>query len=333
MMMKLIEHFVDEVGPDFAVLASADNLKDYVKSYFSGTLGAGLAYLKMAAEGYVWSDHFENLKGGNPACSRKPDYVFSGPSTGLALMEAKGSRSGTLKEFDDVVLDGYQGQVEPHLGHFVGGQIATRGYSIGAWMKSTTKAEFRLHHTAVPVSMSHGQPAAAQPSMVVQQHNFATAFTLVHSPELGRSLRLGATGELPQQIPFLRFQWLAERWVTGPFVPYRYWLELVGIPTTMELVEHVWPWYFPFRQPHLFALEERTAAAALRAFLGPADKAADLSPEIRPVGVDLREAARAASPDSIPGAVLPDGLALIGESWRLEDLSRSTWDRRDGSFK
>jgi len=125
---KLVEPHVDDISNDFAILASADKFKDYVKSYFSGTVATGLAYLAMINESYVWSDHFENAGGGNASHARKPDFVFGGHGVGVALMESKGSRSGTLTGFDTTVLDGYVGQVEPHLGYTVGGAMATHGY-------------------------------------------------------------------------------------------------------------------------------------------------------------------------------------------------------------
>src|SRR5262245_42343714 len=39
---SLVEQHVDDTSPDFAVLKTADTFKDYVKSYFAGTLAAGL---------------------------------------------------------------------------------------------------------------------------------------------------------------------------------------------------------------------------------------------------------------------------------------------------
>jgi len=83
-MAALIEMFVNDPGSDFAILASADDIKDFAKSYFSGTVAQGLAYLAMIREGYSWSDHFEALGGGNPAVTRKPDFVFGGHGAGVS---------------------------------------------------------------------------------------------------------------------------------------------------------------------------------------------------------------------------------------------------------
>jgi hypothetical protein len=86
----------------------------------------------MIGDGYTWSDHFESLSGaGNTSATQKPDFVFakSGKSD-VALVESKGTRSTTVS-FNSVVRDGYNDQVEPHLGHKVGTSTATHGYCIG----------------------------------------------------------------------------------------------------------------------------------------------------------------------------------------------------------
>ena len=59
----LVEQHVDDTNSSFAVEASADNFKDYVETYFTGTVAAGIAYLAMIKDGYTWSDHFENIGG------------------------------------------------------------------------------------------------------------------------------------------------------------------------------------------------------------------------------------------------------------------------------
>ncbi|MEO7469446.1 MAG: hypothetical protein ABIV36_20750, partial [Sphingobium limneticum] len=246
-MARLIEQYVDNTSSDFALLSNVKNLKDYVRSYFTGTVAAGLAYMVMINEGYVWSDHFENIGGGNTKKKPKPDYAFAGPATGLALMEAKGSRSGSLGRFDSTVLDGYSRQVEPHLGHSVGSQLAVRGYSIGAWMKSSTCAELRVHHTAPPVQAqptTQSAPAAsgAAVSAIVQRNNFATAFGLVHSPLLSQAIRhddlyIGET----EAVILLRFRWLGQYWLTSPRLPLRRWDDITVVPHILRNLGY-WPW-------------------------------------------------------------------------------------------
>ena len=79
MIRHLVREHVDNISVDFAVMSTADNFKDYVKSYFAGTIASALAYLEMIGDGYVWSDHFENLGGGNTSTKRTPDFVFARP--------------------------------------------------------------------------------------------------------------------------------------------------------------------------------------------------------------------------------------------------------------
>lgn len=337
---RLIEQYVDDTSSDFAILSKADALKDYVKSYFSGTVAAGLAYLFMEREGYVWSDHFENVKGGNPKHRRKPDFVFSGPTTGLALMEAKGSRSGSIGAFDSTVLDGYAGQVEPHLGHVVGGQTAVRGYSIGSWMKSTTAAEFRVHHTAPPTlspTPPNSVPLAGiddgEVATDIQRNNFATAFGLAHSPVLSNALRHGTEGSrYPGIVPFLRFRWLDQYWVTSPLVPSTSWPVVSNLPLTLLYATSDWPWLRPFVESHLFAIREDVAELALRSFLNDVVDT-DRSPiPFAVMGDDLRNRARGLDREGRGGAVFADGLALITAGSAIDELELVYWRPGDNDF-
>ncbi len=339
-MARLIEQYIDNTSSNFAIMSNVDSLKDYVKSYFVGTVAAGLAYMTMINEGYVWSDHFENVGGGNPKTKRKPDYVFAGPATGLALMEAKGARSGNIHTFDGRVLDGYSGQVEPHLGHQVGGQTAVRGYSIGAWMQSTTQTELRLHHTAPPAApqTQAPSPSTATSSSVgvatsIQRSNFATAFALAHSPMLANSIR--REGELTLEdevVPFLRFRWLGHYWLSSPQLPIsswrgtaNYWRVLRAIPFR--------GWINPFYRPQTFAIREDIGRLALRSFL---DDRADADREVIPFKVvddDLREQARTYEREGVGGAVFPDGLALIASGAKIDELGLLLWRRATSDFE
>lgn len=320
MVAKLVEPHVDDVSNDFAILASADKFKDYVKSYFSGTVATGLAYLAMAHEKYVWGDHFENAGGGNTAHTRKPDFVFGGLSTGVALMESKGSRSGSLSGFDATVLDGYTDQVEPHLGHSVGGAMATHGYCIGAWLKSTTTAELRVHHTKVPTPAGPARTTATPSLVTIQRHNFATAFSLAHSPHLGASLRRGESSY--SEIGFLRTRWLDRNWLTyfGPGavdqLDYKYW----------RLVFDHYPYECPpWPRPYFFAIEETIATTALRIFLG-GERGAPEEGEIAPIEEGIRGDAREYRGEGIRGAVFPDGLAIFSQSKRSLRFEPALWD-------
>lgn len=339
-MARLIEQYVDDTTPEFAVLSKVDTLKDYVKSYFTGTVAAGLAYLFMDREGYIWSDHFENVKGGNPKHSRKPDFVFSGPTAGVALMEAKGSRSGSIGTFDSTVLKGYSGQVEPHLGHVVGSQTAVRGYSIGSWMKSTTAAEFRIHHTApsmpsptprtsIPVADMDANEVATD----IQKNNFATAFGLAHSPVLANALRHGTDRSQPMEVvPFLRFRWLDQYWVTSPLISSTSWSEVSNVPFALLYSASAWPRLRPLIHSHLFAIHADVAKLALRTFLNDAVDT-DRSPIPFPVmGSDVRDRARGLDREGIGGAVFADGLALISPGAAIDNLELVDWHRGNNEF-
>ncbi|WP_417519737.1 hypothetical protein [Minwuia sp.] len=320
---KLVEPHVDDISHDFAILASADKLKDFVKSYFTGTVATGLAYLAMINESYVWSDHFENAGGGKANHTRKPDFVFGGHGVGVALMESKGSRSGTLAGFDRDVLDGYTSQIEPHLGSTVGGAVATHGYCIGAWLKSTTKAELRVHYTKVPATP--GGTGARPPLATIQRHNFATAFSLAHSPQLGAELRLGESRY--SRIGFLRTHWRG-----------RYWLTYIGLGMSdlrryVELDFELLYFFgmnassLPWRGPLIFAVEETVAVAALRTFLGR-DRSSGAE-EVSPLEEGVRRAAgEHRGEEDGEGAVFPDGLAILDRARIKLKFEPVFWDVR-----
>lgn len=339
-MARLIERYVDDVSDEFAIMADADSLKDYVKSYFAGTVGTGLAYLAMINEGYVWADHFENVGGGNSASKRKPDYVFAGPNTGLALMEAKGTRSATVSAFGKTVQDGYKDQVEPHLGHPVGGQTAVRGYAIGAWMYSKDQAELYMHHTRAstkPASSATAIPgaSAAPPSSVIQRNSFATVFALTHSSALSLAVR-GRDGDNPLKsdaIPFLRFRWLGHHWVSSALLPQPTWNLVASYPQTLRVIEALWPWKDPFVRPHMFAVRQDIATDALTSFLDTRlddSSSSDMSFEV--ISPDLRERARVEEREGGGGAIFPDGMALIRSGARIDELELIEWRRNDGGF-
>jgi hypothetical protein len=77
----LLEQLVENTTANFAILSSADNFKDFAKSYLAGIVAAGIAYLTMINDGYIWADHFENIGGGNTSTKRTPDFVFAGSTT------------------------------------------------------------------------------------------------------------------------------------------------------------------------------------------------------------------------------------------------------------
>jgi hypothetical protein len=327
MVKALVEQHVDDTSTDFAVLNSADTFKDYVKSYFSGTIASGVAYLAMIKDGYTWSDHFENIGGGNPGATRLPDFVFARHGQGdVALVESKGTRSDTSSGFNARVNDGYTGQLEPHLGYTVGTSTASHGYCIGSYLKSPTKGELNVHYTDVVAATPAGGPGAGPGSnAAVQRHNYATAFRLAHSETLARQVRQGRIED--QSIPFAYFEWLGRRWLTarvGPAFGGFLAFNPAGVPQIWDLSFVPRPWEAP-----TFAVESTYALNILRTL--------SLVPERAELGFDLApfdpRVMRAASLETSGGAaIFPDGLAVIIRGNVIKETHPIMWMRDKGDF-
>ena len=121
MIKALVEQYVDDQKGHFAIEKSADNFKDYAKSYFSGTVASGLSYLAMIRDGYVWSDHFENSAGRKSECHTITGFrIRPTGSRRCSTCRIKGTRSASSGTFNTTVNDGYINQVEPHLGFAIG---------------------------------------------------------------------------------------------------------------------------------------------------------------------------------------------------------------------
>lgn len=303
----LLEQHVDEAGTDFAILKSAGAFKDFVKSYFSGTVAAGLAYLAMVRSGYVWADHYENLVSPTKK-SKSPDFVFTGDGTGTCLMEAKGTRRASVHGFEGRIDRGYVDQVEPFLGSTIGGARVTHGYCIGAQMNSPLKADLRVHHTALPANTGTSKPGFddGRAPALVQRGNYARAFLLAHGPGLNRALRLG---EGREEIEFLRFEWQGRRWLTR-YLPARVGFSINEFEVEILTFDMV------------FAVEEQVADKVLHRFLGtgPLD---DLAPGVaRP---DLGDVIAASHEGDRGGAAFPDGLALVRNLPDFDKVSAVKW--------
>lgn len=321
----LVEQHVDDVSSDFAVLSSADNFKDFVKSYFAGSVAAGIAYLQMIRDGYVWSDHFENLGGGASGVTRTPDFVFSRPGDPtVALVESKGTRSAAATKFDATVTDGYLHQVEPHLGNPVGGSTASHGFCVGGRLTSTTKAELNVHHTAA-LSGGAGAPLAGPTSGTIRRNSYATTFRLVHGEQLAQQVRRGII-ESPR-IPFLEFGWIGLRFLTlfgvHPFASaITPWPEDVR-PRSVRSPFDLLPPPFGFVG---FALERNMASEVLRALSGAAEQQPetfDLEPVSRELGARAREDG---------GALFPDGFAVVSGRCGINGARLVVWNRSSRAF-
>lgn len=318
LMIHLVRPHVDDPARDFAILSSARQFKDYVGTFFTGTVGAGLAVLAMVEEGYVWFAHFEALGGNTAPTDQAPDYAMLGPTLGIALLEAKGSAAAAKKTFVGAVRAGYREQVRPHLGHSIGGVTASHGYCVGTWMRFGMDAEMQIAHTAPKAAanlpglpMDDALDAIGRRRLLRQ--NYAGAFTLAHSPLLGLAMR---SGQLPPVPPlFARFEWRGRRWLSSL--------------TTPDWWSDRWPdddvFYMMARHGVLnvrdfrgvaFALENDICKAALAAFLGNPDDGSREGLEIGPLDLAGSDAVSKVPPrgrfgEDGDGAVLPDGLALI----------------------
>ncbi|HWA48254.1 MAG TPA: hypothetical protein VG742_08280, partial [Dongiaceae bacterium] len=272
------------------------------------TVATGLTYLAMVRDGYTWSDHFENLGGGNPAASKMPDFVFASPIHGTALVESKGTRKRSCPSapaFNPVLDTAYRDQVESHLGYTVGNATATHGYCIGAWMTSPTKAEMLVHHTEVPATgVGVGRGGDDSGSLtILQRHNYATAFHLALGQALGKQLR---DGRIENVMPLFRFRWLDRSWLTGsPDLSPRFGDQASQLR---------------------FAIEESVATAVVQHFFQQQQPARVRG--LDPLSSELSLRARNHAPQR--GAVFPDGLALIDLGKPTSDMQRVTWS--DGQF-
>lgn len=299
MIQALTDQHVDDVALDFFLNDSANSFKDFARSYFAGTVAAGLTYLFMIGEGYTWSDHFElSSPRGNSTAKAGPDFVFARPgASDVALVEAKGTLRASTAGIDRIAKGAYRRQIEPHLGFAVGTAIATHGFAVGAWMvppaapATAPAAKLYIHHTAPAVSfanVSGGGADEIDASLIsIIAGNYAIGFDLVFGPNSGLPLRRGRT---PVEIAFRRLEWLGTQWMVG--------VERTGTGYPL------WNFGTAVYQP-IFALHYRTIRDMV-------DRLTDRGPaglsDYFPAPL-VHELSRVASDEG--GAVFPDGLAVI----------------------
>lgn len=319
MIRAMIERHVDESSPDFFLLGSVWSLKDFMGSHFAGAVAAGLTYLFMIGEGYVWADHFEHQSPkGDPAVRVGPDFVFAGPRVAdVALVESKGTISATPLGIDRRTEDGYVRQIEPHLGHPVGAAIATHGFSVGAWMTPApssappTGATLVLHHTAPRRALAGVGPATAAAPITevtsIVAGNYATACDLVFGSGRGQAIRDGR----PFDADFDAVDWLGERWI---------------VPRSADDTtgQHSFDSGAPAER-WLFALHHETATEVFERSATGTGAAAWTDFRMNPAIERLT--AEASGRDS---RIFPDGLAVIARTEFLGDV-RGPRRPRDGS--
>jgi hypothetical protein len=346
MIASLVRHHVSDEGDRFAILASADNFKDFVKSFFVGAVASGIAYLTMTRSGYNWAGHFEHVAG-SASKERSPDFVFAGHGPGYALMESKGTRSTGRTTFDNDVEEGYLEQVEKHLGKTFNGLVADHGFCIGSWMTSVSETELFIHHTRPPGgSGSAGAPPSYTSSgggrgqgggglvasdqetppdgslALVQRHDYATAFSLAFGAAVGVNLREQLIPDLPA---LLSFEWLGRRWLTNPFA-------LGGMKVVRYADQKTYVRYDAFGvRRAVFAVEQQNVSAVLRYYNEPEREGDGRRgiPGVEPISQDLIYSAREA-PFS---AVLPDGLAVFDQLQRWQAAQLVKWNRPKQKFE
>ncbi|MBS7780917.1 hypothetical protein [Acidovorax sp. CCYZU-2555] len=116
-------------------------LKDFVGTAYTGVLGAGLCYMWMLHDGYVWKAHYEEIviAHGSGKAVPEPDFVFA--KTGdIAIVESKGT-GRKLVSAVTAAKNGYLHQVEPGARRALhGGIFASRGYAFGTALNTTIGA-------------------------------------------------------------------------------------------------------------------------------------------------------------------------------------------------
>ncbi|UDQ91175.1 hypothetical protein LJE71_09365 [Xanthobacter autotrophicus] len=317
----LISQYVDDHSHDFFFMTSAKRLKDFSRTHMVGVVGAGLAYLQMVRDGYVWCDHFENLPLSGLAPSRKsPDFVFNRPGENdVALTESKATHGTARKAFQATVTRGYRDQVSPYFGMKVGGSLASHGFSIGSWMTSATRAELLIDHTAVTTTQN--PPRDPGDPIAIRRGNYLTALSLMFGPSIVSAARAGTW--LSSDTGLLTTTWLGRRWLLGfppPYLGFRFWAgEYRELSKNIDWT--AWPLV------NEFALELHVAESVFRS-LSNLDSGYEPLSEIEVMNEDLMARAREAG-----GAVFPDGLAVLGKQELIEPVKISYWDPQAGEIK
>ncbi|NTI46650.1 hypothetical protein G6L94_31000 [Agrobacterium rhizogenes] len=306
---NLISQHVAEENADFAILATADRLKDYSARHMTGVVGDGLAYLQMTRDGYDWFDHFENLPLlGSPATARSPDFVFSrrGDPT-VAISESKATRGNSRERFNQTVSKAYVEQVSPYLGLTFGSSVASHGFAIGSYLTSNRRAELLIHHTATDEA-SDRVDEGSDPS-AVRLGNYTNILSLLFGAEASRSFQLGLLPFRDRVFPSVR--WLGRQWLIG--VPSRLRKHLGEDFDELVWLSRRW---LPWRATGWprFALDLQIAKLAFRALERPAEarEALNSIPEM-PSGL-VDEARRSG------GAIFPDGFAVLADDPTPESI-------------
>jgi hypothetical protein len=299
---NLVSQHVSEDRTDFAILATADRLKDYSARHMTGVVGDGLAYLQMIRDGYEWFDHFENLPlTGSSGTARSPDFVFSRrDDLSVAISESKATRGSSKERFGQTVSKAYTEQVSPYLGLKLGSSVASHGFAIGSYLTSNVRGELFIHHTETVDNPSRsdggGDPSA------VRRGNYINILSLLMGPEASRSMRLGSWSVRDRTV--LTTRWLGREWLLGYRGRYGDYL-WDDIDEFFWLRKRRLPWRAASFLP--FALDLEVATIAFRALEWP-EQERELLNNIPEMPASLAEEAKRAG-----GAIFPDGFAVLAD--------------------
>jgi hypothetical protein len=313
----LLSQHVDDQADHFAILPTAKRLKDFSRTHMVGVVGAGIAYLQMIRDGYVWCDHFENLTlAGPPPTKRTPDFVFNRPGdTDVAVTESKATHGSSRKQFSNTVESGYLTQVDPYLGLELSGAIASHGFSIGSWMTSPTRGELLINHTAQPVSSpSMGAPGTPK---AIRRGNYLTVLSLMFGPAVADGARAGAWPS--SETDFLIAHWLDREWLLG-FPPQFRGSVPIGLDIDPALT------WLPWLERSVFALELNISRVVLRSLTRP-DGAEDFL-----AGLPRMDEALIGRAREDGGAVYPDGFAVLGTRKTPQKIKLSLWRPQSGEI-
>ncbi|TJW00068.1 MAG: hypothetical protein E5W97_30260 [Mesorhizobium sp.] len=307
----LLHQYVDDTNDDFAILNTANRLKDFSRTHLAGVVGAGISYLQMVRDGYTWFDHFENLALAGPAPSTKsPDFVFSriGHDT-VAVSESKATRGSSRKQFDGTVKRGYIEQVSPYLGTKLGSSVVSHGYSIGSWMTSLTRAEILVHYTE-PSTRLAGGPGEGPDPIDIRRGNYLNILSLLLGPSISSAAREGKW--TARGARFVTARWLGHDWLLGMTPSHRaFAIADQGEPVWAALEEEPqFLWSF-----NTFALELGVARRVFHSLDTPTTQADPLS------NIPVMNDRLIAEASDFDSAVFPDGFAVIGRDAHLENVS------------
>lgn len=299
---NLVSKHVTEERSEFAILDTANRLKDYNARHMAGVVGDGLSYLQMIRDGYEWVDHFENLPlTGSPGTERSPDFVFSRRDDPcVAISESKATRGSSRANFGRTVSKAYVEQVSPYLGLRLGSSVASHGFAIGSFMTSSVQAELFIHHTDTSGAVNDGD-SGSDPS-AVRRGNYINIFSLLLGSDASRSMR--ARSWSAQDRWFLTSNWLGRKWLIGLRITH-------GGYRWDDLDEFFWltrgrvPWRAAGLSP--FALDLEIATSVLGALEAP-DQERALLDNIPRLPAELIDEAKRSG-----GAIFPDGFAVLGQ--------------------